>query len=77
IHDAMHADLEYEMRRGWGHSPARAGVVVAERARAKRLALFHHSPDATDEMIDEVVRRTAQQTQVPVFAAAEGSYLDV
>jgi len=77
VHDAMHADHDYELRRGWGHSPARAGVVVAERAGAKKLALFHHSPDATDEMIDEVVERTASRTAVPVFAAAEGSYLDV
>jgi len=77
IHDAMHADHDYDMRRGWGHSPARAGVVVAERARAKKLALFHHSPDATDEMIDDVVVRTAARTSVPVFAAAEGSYLAV
>ncbi len=77
IHDAMHADHDYEMRRGWGHSPARAGVVVAERSGAKKLALFHHSPDATDEMIDEVVQRTSARTAVPVFAAAEGSYLDV
>lgn len=77
IHDAMHADHDYELRRGWGHSPARAGVVVAERAGAKKLALFHHSPDATDDMIDEVVARTSARTAVPVFAAAEGSYLDV
>ena len=77
VHDAMHSDLDYEMRRGWGHSPARAGVVVAERAGAKRLALFHHSPDATDDMIDEVVARTAASTAVPVFAAAEGAYQDV
>ena len=77
IHDAMHADHDYDMRRGWGHSPARAGVVVAERAGAKKLALFHHSPDATDDMIDEVVQRTSARTAVPVFAAAEGSYLDV
>ena len=77
VHDAMHADHDYDLRRGWGHSPARAGVVVAERAGAKKLALFHHSPDATDEMIDEVVSRTAARTAVPVFAAAEGSYLDV
>jgi phosphoribosyl 1,2-cyclic phosphodiesterase len=77
IHDAMHADRDYDMRRGWGHSPARAGVTVAERAHAKKLALFHHSPDATDDMIDEVVERTAQRTSVPVFAAAEGAYLDV
>jgi len=77
IHDAMHADHDYEMRRGWGHSPARAGVVLAERAGAKKLALFHHSPDATDEMIDEVVQRTAERTSVPVFAAGEGAYVDV
>jgi phosphoribosyl 1,2-cyclic phosphodiesterase len=77
IHDAMHADHDYALRRGWGHSPARAGVVVAERAGAKKLALFHHSPDATDDMIDEVVERTAARTAVPVIAAAEGNYLDI
>jgi ribonuclease BN (tRNA processing enzyme) len=77
IHDAMHSDAEYDHRHGWGHSPARAGVAVAERAGAKRLALFHHSPDATDAMIDEVVAHTTARTKIPVFAAAEGSYLDV
>jgi phosphoribosyl 1,2-cyclic phosphodiesterase len=77
IHDAMYADEDYERSKGWGHSPARAGVVVAERAGAKKLALFHHSPDATDDMIDEVVARTAARTAVPVIAAAEGHYLDV
>jgi phosphoribosyl 1,2-cyclic phosphodiesterase len=77
IHDAMHSDHDYEVRRGWGHSPARAGVVLAERAGAKRLALFHHSPDATDDMIDEVVQQTAQRTSVPVFAAGEGAYVDI
>ncbi|NVB82530.1 MAG: MBL fold metallo-hydrolase [Kofleriaceae bacterium] len=77
VHDAMHADHDYEQRRGWGHSPARAGVTVAELAGAKKLALFHHSPDATDEMIDELVERTAARASVPVFAAAEGKYLDV
>ena len=77
IHDAMHADHDYDLRKGWGHSPARAGVVVAERAGAKKLALFHHSPDATDDMIDQVVERTAARSTVPVIAAAEGNYLDV
>jgi phosphoribosyl 1,2-cyclic phosphodiesterase len=77
IHDAMHADHDYDLRRGWGHSPARAGVTVAERAGAKKLALFHHNPDATDDMIDEAVQRTAEKTSVPVIAAAEGTYLDV
>jgi ribonuclease BN (tRNA processing enzyme) len=73
----MHSDQDYNLRKGWGHSPARAGVVVAERAGAKKLALFHHSPDATDDMIDLVVERTAAGTRVPVIAAAEGCYMDV
>jgi phosphoribosyl 1,2-cyclic phosphodiesterase len=77
IHDAMVADHDYDMRKGWGHSPARAGVIVAERAGAKKLALFHHSPDATDDMIDGVVKRTAARIDVPVIAAAEGDYLEV
>jgi phosphoribosyl 1,2-cyclic phosphodiesterase len=77
IHDAMYADQDYASSKGWGHSPARAGVVVAELARAKKLALFHHSPDATDAMIDQIVERTAARTQVPVIAAAEGHYLDI
>ena len=77
IHDAMYGDAEYERSKGWGHSPARAGVVVAERAGARKLALFHHNPDATDDMIDDIVARTAARTQIPVFAAAEGHYLDV
>ncbi len=77
IHDAMYGDAEYERSKGWGHSPARAGVIVAERAAARKLALFHHNPDATDDMIDDIVARTAARTQIPVFAAAEGHYLDV
>ncbi|MEZ4368879.1 MAG: MBL fold metallo-hydrolase [Kofleriaceae bacterium] len=77
IHDAMHADHEYEHRRGWGHSPARAGIVLAERAGAQRVALFHHSPDATDETIDAIVEHARGMTSLPVFGAAEGSYVGV
>lgn len=77
IHDAMHSDDDYELRRGWGHSPARAAIAVAEQAGAKRLALFHHSPDATDDVIDETVRRCRERTSIDLFAAAEGVTLDV
>ena len=41
------------------------------------LAGFRARRDELFAMIDEVVARTAAQTAVPVFAAAEGSYLDV
>ncbi|HRC57624.1 MAG: hypothetical protein IPI49_21540 [Myxococcales bacterium] len=77
IHDAMHSDDDYQLRRGWGHSPARAAISVAEKAAVRRLALFHHSPDATDAMIDETVWRARAETKIELFAAAEGSYLEV
>jgi phosphoribosyl 1,2-cyclic phosphodiesterase len=77
IHDAMHADHEYEHRRGWGHSPAKAGVLLAERCGAQRVALFHHSPDASDDMIDAIVENARAMTSLPVFAAAEGAYVGV
>jgi phosphoribosyl 1,2-cyclic phosphodiesterase len=77
IHDAMHPDEEYDLRRGWGHSPVSAAITVAEAAMVKRLALFHHSPDATDDQIDRVVALAQARTKIPLFAAAEGAYLDV
>jgi len=44
IHDAMHADHDYDLRRGWGHSPAHAGVCCPERAGAKKPAVVPHHP---------------------------------
>jgi phosphoribosyl 1,2-cyclic phosphodiesterase len=77
VHDAMHADHEYALRKGWGHSPVSAGVHLAHAADAQRVVLFHHSPDATDAMIDAMVATAQRRSKVPVFAAAEGHYLDV
>jgi len=77
IHDSMFADDEYEVHKGWGHSSVSCAIKVAERAGAKRVALFHHSPDATDVVIDRMVERAQGKTQVEVFAAAEGPALAV
>jgi phosphoribosyl 1,2-cyclic phosphodiesterase len=77
IHDAMHADHEYAVRRGWGHSPVAAAQAVAAAAGVKRLVLFHHSPDATDAMIDAMVADAQRESAIPVFAAAEGNYLEL
>lgn len=77
IHDAMHDDDAYALARGWGHSPVSAGVHLAEAAGARRLALFHHNPDATDAAIDALVARAQAGSKVALFAAAEGAYLEV
>lgn len=75
IHDAMFTDEDYPRRRGWGHSSVATAIAVAERADARRLALFHHHPDATDDALDAVIARARAATTVPLFGAAEGAFL--
>jgi phosphoribosyl 1,2-cyclic phosphodiesterase len=77
VHDAMFSDFEYQSRRGWGHSPVSAALDVAARAGVKRLALFHHSPDATDAEIDAVTEEARSKVEVDVFGAAEGPAIEV
>jgi len=58
-------------RRGWGHSSWKVGAQVAREAGAKTLVLFHHDPDSTDRMIDNVLRQAREEFD-SVFAACEG-----
>jgi ribonuclease BN (tRNA processing enzyme) len=69
IHDAQYTDAEYKNpnapRQGWGHSTWQMAVEVAQAARAERLALFHHDPVHTDDML----ARAEREAQV-VFPGA-------
>ncbi len=72
VHDAMFSDAEYALRSGWGHSSVGSAISVAQTVGAKRLALFHHSPDASDEELDALVAQARSVSDVDVFAAQEG-----
>ena len=58
-------------RRGWGHSSWKEGVRIAREAGVKTLVLFHHDPDSTDRMVDNLLRRAREEFE-SVFAASEG-----
>jgi phosphoribosyl 1,2-cyclic phosphodiesterase len=58
-------------RKGWGHSSWREGVSAAREANAKTLVLFHHDPDSTDRMVDELLRQARAEFD-SLFAASEG-----
>lgn len=77
VHDAMFSDAEYQARSGWGHSSVSSAISMAETAGVKRLALFHHSPDSSDEQIDTIVEEASARSSVPLFAAREGHDLPV
>jgi len=54
IHDAQYTPEELERRRGWGHSAWSDVLDIAVGAGVKRLILFHHDPDHSDSILDEI-----------------------
>lgn len=77
IHDAMYPDQIIQARAGWGHSTPRQAVDLAQEARCRRLILFHHEPEHSDDAIDLLLADTRQYAagvapQLTIEAAAEG-----
>jgi CheY-like chemotaxis protein/phosphoribosyl 1,2-cyclic phosphodiesterase len=60
IADTTYRDKEYPSRVDWGHSCVGQVVDLAARAEVKRLHLFHHDPDQTDEDIDRKLEEARQ-----------------
>ncbi len=52
ITDAAYLDKEYEGKMGWGHSSVSRATELADRAGVKKVFLFHHDLDQTDDDID-------------------------
>jgi phosphoribosyl 1,2-cyclic phosphodiesterase len=76
VHDAQLLAAEVAAEAAFGHAAADYAVALAGRAGARRVALFHHRPDRTDDALDELARRFAV-APVPVVVAAEEQILDV
>jgi phosphoribosyl 1,2-cyclic phosphodiesterase len=75
IHDAQYTETEYAGKIGWGHSTYEQALAAAGRAGVKRLALFHHDPDRTDDQLDalaETYCRPGAYGDMEVFFAREG-----
>lgn len=60
VHDAMYTDEHYASlpvpSQGYGHSTVQIAVDLAKLAGVKRLCLFHHDPNSTDDHLDKVAR---------------------
>jgi phosphoribosyl 1,2-cyclic phosphodiesterase len=82
IQDAQYTPDEYAAHRGWGHGSTDYVTDVGVESGARRVALFHHEPTHADDDIDRMVeycraRARAAGSQVEVFAAAEGSEINL
>ncbi len=74
LFDAAYTNMEYESRKGWGHSTWEASVRLARASGVKRLGLIHHDPGHDDAFMDQI-ERAARCRWPQVFAAREGTTL--
>jgi ribonuclease BN (tRNA processing enzyme) len=81
IHDAQYTTDEFLKKAHWGHCTIEYAVLVAARAEAKTLALFHHDPAHDDGTVDRLLEQAQEASSrlggPPVVAAAEGMVMHV
>ena len=82
VHDAMFTQREADARVGWGHSSIERVVDLAVAAGVKRVTLFHHDPNRSDDELDRLLegareRAARIQTSLTVDAAIEGRSLEL
>ena len=74
IHDAHLLAEELPAEAAFGHAAAEYAVALGCRAGARRVVLFHHRPDRTDEALDRFAERFAG-SPVEVTVAVEETVL--
>jgi phosphoribosyl 1,2-cyclic phosphodiesterase len=76
VHDSQYTRQEYAKGKiGWGHTPIEDAIATATRAGVKRLALFHHDPERSDDQLDamaEIYCTSDSTDPMQIFFAREG-----
>ncbi|MEP7003090.1 MAG: MBL fold metallo-hydrolase [Chloroflexota bacterium] len=80
IHDGQFLDEDFKP--GWGHSTVAKAIEIASLANAKRLVLYHHDPDRSDDALDRIGADAQQRADglgkgLHVIVAREGLELAV
>ncbi|HTW53411.1 MAG TPA: MBL fold metallo-hydrolase [Stellaceae bacterium] len=75
IYDSTYTDEEYPKHRGWGHSTWEEGVRLAKEAHCKQLVIFHHDPNHTDAMLDQIAADAAH-AKAGTIVAYEGLIIE-
>ena len=57
IHDSHFTEEDLNTHIGWGHSSWKQAVNVAIKSNAKKLFLFHYSPEYNDDLIDSIEQK--------------------
>jgi phosphoribosyl 1,2-cyclic phosphodiesterase len=58
VHDTQYTNKEYlKGKLGWGHSTFEWAINAAHKAEVKHLILFHHDPERSDAVLENLVER--------------------
>lgn len=76
IYDSTYTEAEFPSHAGWGHSTWNEGMRLCRMANVKRLAIFHHDPDHTDEIMDKIAAE-AEGAWSGNFVAREGMVVEI
>jgi phosphoribosyl 1,2-cyclic phosphodiesterase len=80
IHDAQYTTKEYESHIGWGHSSYNQALATAVKAKVKKLILFHHDPNRTDDQLENLEKSYQSdirgKTSTEIMMAREGLRLE-
>lgn len=68
IYDATYTDDEYPRFKGWGHSTWQQGVRLADAANVGTYVVFHHAPEHTDNIMDEIADQVRSKRAASVVA---------
>lgn len=68
IYDSTFTDDEFSLYPDWGHSTWRQATVLANAAKVKCLALFHHNPDHSDEEMQDILTQAQEEFANTILA---------
>ncbi len=80
VHDSHFLEDEIIGKEHWGHSTALDALALAKAGGVRRLILFHHAPEHSDEIVEKKLQNTRKETQgsnVQVSAAQEGMAVEI
>ena len=75
IHDSQYTTEEYQKHVGWGHCSIDQAVRFASIAEVRKLLLFHHDPNHTDNQLDDILNSFMEDKSYgfEIDLATEGS----
>jgi phosphoribosyl 1,2-cyclic phosphodiesterase len=80
VHDSHFLETEIPGKEHWGHSTALDALELAKAGGVRRLMLFHHAPEHSDDVVDRKLadtRLAAQGSSVQISAAKEGMAVQI